>query len=469
MKKLKIWSWYISSFLKKHSRLILLSSSFGVIVAVFSIWILPYIPRPNPVIKVGFVGQYRRNKMPDYITEKVGQGLTAILEDGTAVPAIAYDWSITEDGTIYTFFLRDDIFWQDGTEIKAQDFDYQFEGVEKKALDDHTLQFVLKDPYSPFLTLVSRPVLKNGIYGTGLYTINGITERSGYLNQVTLESKKEKIYIKFYPNLPNTLLAFKLGEIDQITEIYTDPFMEQTDWQESLVVTKTQDTQQYIGLFLNNRQNIGEKANPLFDKTFRQALAYATPKPEDSTRATGPISVTSWAYNPDVKPYEYEPQRARELLEKSLGSLERADEITLTISTTQTFLELGEEIARAWHEDLGINAEVSIISTIPSEFDILLLSQEIPLDPDQYAQWHSTQPQNLIHFENVRIDKVLEDARIEHNLESRKEYYLDFQRFFTEESPVIFISYPEVYTIKRKSITKPFIRTILNFGNAPLG
>lgn len=458
MKKFTVISWYTSAFFKKHKKILILSSTLGVFFAVFLIWVLPFIPRPNPEINIGLVGQYRRNQLPQFITSKVGQGLTTVLQDGTPVAAIAKDWSINDDGTIYTFFLRKDLFWQDNTSIKAQDFNYKFEGVESIVLDENTLQFKLQNPYTPFLTLVSQPTLKNNLYGTAEYKIISIEEKSGYLDKVIIESKKEKIRVKFYPNLPKALTSYKLGEIDEIREIYSNPFKDNSQWLDNAITTKIQDTNQYIGLFLNNNDPY------LGDKTFRQALAYATQKPEDDSRTKGPISKTSWAFNDDIKPYNYDAQRAIELLEKSLGSLDKANDFTLHIGTTQTFLEIAEEIEKKWEETLPIKVETQVINSLSDDFQILLLSQQIPLDPDQYALWHSTQSQNIVHFNNVRIDKILEDARVEKDIETRKELYNDFQRFFVEECPVIFLTYPDVYTIRRKSIIKPFTRALLNFG-----
>ena len=76
---------------------------------------------------------------------------------------------------------------------------------------------------------------------------------------------------------------------------------------------------------------------------------------------------------------------------------------------------------------------------------------DIPKDPDQYSLWHSTQTStNVSRLANPRIDKLLEDGRIELDQETRKKIYLDFQRFLVEEVPAVFLYHPEYYTIKRK-------------------
>jgi peptide/nickel transport system substrate-binding protein len=80
-----------------------------------------------------------------------------------------------------------------------------------------------------------------------------------------------------------------------------------------------------------------------------------------------------------------------------------------------------------------------------------LSALEIPPDPDQYPFWHSTQTQtNITGFSNVKIDKLLEDARQEIDTEKRKTIYADFQRRITDEAPAVFLYYAKSYTIKRR-------------------
>jgi len=78
------------------------------------------------------------------------------------------------------------------------------------------------------------------------------------------------------------------------------------------------------------------------------------------------------------------------------------------------------------------------------------VAQEIPPDPDQHALWHSTQPTNLTHYSDLKVDKLLEDGRQISDQARRREIYQDFQRFLVEDSPAIFLSHPVTYTITRK-------------------
>ena len=459
MKKLRVWGWLISAFFKKHSKIILLGTTLGIISAIFIIWILPYIPRPNPTFKVGLIGQYHKNDLPSFVTTKIGQGLTGIVDDGTPVPALADHWDVQNDGHTYTFYLRDNLFWQDGTPVTADSLNYQFKDVETKVIDQKTVQFNLQNIYTPFPTLVSSPALKNGVIGTGEYKVRKVTEQGGFVESITLESPKKSYVVKFYPSLKLAATAFSLGEIDELNDIYKNPFENDVQWSNSVTVTSHRQYNQFVGLFLNNNDQF------LSNKNFRQALAYATTKPTDDSRAYGPVSVTSWAYNEDLKPYSFDPQHAKELYDKAKEGFNNAVP-SLKISTTQSFLPLAEEVKRDWEEILQVPVDIEVINSIPQDYQILLASQEIPSDPDQYSLWHSTQTQNFINFKSFRVDKLLEDARQEQDINKRGELYQDFQRFFVEECPIIFINYPQTYTVSRKSIVRPFITAILQFGRS---
>ena len=144
-------------------------------------------------------------------------GLTQMDAEGAAVPAIAESWDISEDGTVYTFHLREDANWSNGEPVTANDFVYGWQracdpataseyaymlsqigqiknaaaiqagemdlselGV--KAIDDKTLEVTLEVPVSYFLSLMYFPTfypmnqafyesLGEGTYGTSADTV----------------------------------------------------------------------------------------------------------------------------------------------------------------------------------------------------------------------------------------------------------------------------------------------------------
>ena len=129
---------------------------------------------------------------------------------------------------------------------------------------------------------------------------------------------------------------------------------------------------------------------------------------------------------------------------------ELKENLTVNIITTPALLSVAESIARDWAE-VGVKGNVQVSSGVPAEYQALLAIFDIPEDPDQYSIWHSTQTStNITHYQSPRIDKLLEDGRVELNIEERKKIYLDFQRFLVEDSPAAFLYHPTTYTVKRK-------------------
>jgi peptide/nickel transport system substrate-binding protein len=80
---------------------------------------------------------------------------------------------------------------------------------------------------------------------------------------------------------------------------------------------------------------------------------------------------------------------------------------------------------------------------------VLLFGQEVDVDPDRYAQWHSTQVAypglNFSSYEQMRVDKALEQGRKTLDRNKRIEHYANFQRVLTADVPAIFL-YQPVYT-----------------------
>jgi len=120
----------------------------------------------------------------------------------------------------------------------------------------------------------------------------------------------------------------------------------------------------------------------------------------------------------------------------------------ITITTFPQYEKTARLIKDSW-EKLGIASEIKITTHLPSDYEALLIAREVPLEPDQYYFWHTTQAGNITNLKNPRIDKLLEDGRKTIDKEKRKDIYYDFQRFLSEESPVIFLNHPVLYDVYR--------------------
>src|SRR5690606_2605548 len=108
------------------------------------------------------------------------------------------------------------------------------------------------------------------------------------------------------------------------------------------------------------------------------------------------IDKNSWVYNPQVKPYHQSLQTAQTMLEKLQSSNNTA--LVLELTTTPAYTDEAQKIIEAW-QSIGVETKLKIVSfPDPNDYQVLLIGQQIPDDPDQYALWHSTQSTNITHY-----------------------------------------------------------------------
>lgn len=427
---------------RKYTRSLILGFCVGLLLS-FLFWkTYPYVRTSLflPTERIGVVGDFTPSTLPQIIQDQVSVGLTTLSQDGTPAPALAASWEATNSGKTFIFTLRSDWKWHSGKSVAAHDINYNIRGVTLIPTGEHTLIAYLQYPYSPFPSLVAKPIFLPGLNGLGPYKIGRIQLSGGNVKSIQLypndgQDKKPKRYT-FYQTEALAKLAFKLGEIDELVDISSTSGV--LEWGNIHIEQRT-NYDRIVTLFFNMR-------NPeLSDKAVRQGLAYGIPELAGE-RASSPISSTSWAYAKNVRKYAYSPTEAARLLKDTHLATNSA---SLILSTFPAYLDVAQEIAAAW-TTLGVKTTVQVESAVPANFQVLLSAQDVPPDPDQYPFWHSTQTQtNVTGYVNVKIDKLLEDGRQELDQEKRKVIYTDFQRRLVEEAPAVFLYYPSLYSIRR--------------------
>lgn len=436
LRRLRFLYWYIKSFSLRYGAILLISFFFGF----FSFKIFfPYVRKillKKPVVKIGLTGMYTETNLPLSVQQLISYGLTSLSASGSAQPALASSWEIKNNGKTYILKIKNNVYWQDGKKFTAYDINYNFKDVEGKAINENHFQFSLKEPFSPFLALLSQPLFKKGLLGLGLYRVVTLEKNAGFIRTLKLESKNNIIIYKFYPNEKATILAFKLGEIDVIKGISSINSFKNF---KNVKIDPELKVDTAVILFFNNRHRYFK------EKFFRQALTYAIfDKDIKEVRAYSPISPISWAYNEEVKKYKYNINEAKRLIEKS--GVKAKDKIVITaIKPHHKYLKT---IANSWRK-LGLKVEERLESVLPYKFDVLLASQEIFQDPDQYIFWHSNGDKNITGYNSAKIDKFLEDGRKILDMEERKKKYLDFQKYLVEDCPAAFLYHPTVFNITR--------------------
>ncbi|HSX49205.1 MAG TPA: ABC transporter substrate-binding protein [Candidatus Saccharimonadales bacterium] len=422
--------------------LILIGFVVGIFVFLGFRFIAPRIFQ-NSNETVGVVGRYNTYGLPTPILSTIGMGLTVLDKSGQPTPGIAKTWEGSDSGKTWIFHLRQDLHWQDGTNVVSDDINYNFQDADVQRPDKYTIIFKLGSSFAPFPVTVARPVFKKGLLGTGQWKVVNLSLAGEYVETLTLQdsSNDQRVY-KFYPTEERAKLAYELGEVRKIQDLIDDkPFETWTNTK----VTKNVNKQRYVAVFFNTKDDF------LKDKDVRQALTYAIDKDSLSAdREYGPISSNSWAYNPSLKHYDLDPAKAKGLIDKSQLSPEQKANLKIKLTTTPELLSTADKIIKDW-KNIGIDATLQVTSFLPDQYQAFLGIYDIPLDPDQYMTWHSSQTQtNITRYDNPRISKLLEDGRLETNPEKRKGVYLDFQRFLVEDTPAAFLFYPTYFTIERK-------------------
>lgn len=432
-RRFRLFLWFWQNFFRKYRRLVISSLVFGSFFFFFGLRFSYLLPQTRKTIRVGVVGRYTTGNLPHWLLAKISRGLTKIEADGSIAPDLATSWEIVDNGKIYRFWIAANVFWQDGAILQASDIQYDLKNINYEVKDNRLLEFVLVEPFAPLPAVLAQPIFKKGLLGVGEYRVAGVEFSGDFIRSIRLTGP-ETLVFKFYPTEKAAVLGFKLGEVDELRQISDVSVFD--NWPRLKIETKI-DQNQFAALFFNTE-------HPVFsDKTLRQALLYALKKPEDATRALGPLQPQSWAYNQQVKPYLYNPERAKELLKEA-----EIEELKIELLTTFSQLPFADKVKESWQE-VGLETAIRVVSSLPEDFQVLLAGQEIPADPDQYTVWHSTQETNITGYNSPKIDKLLEDGRKAFDQEERKAIYLDFQRFLVEDAPAGFLFHPTTYTVSR--------------------
>ena len=106
-KAFRYYYWLLLEFIKKYSRLILMSFFIGFISLIGFLSVSPYLKLIfNKQEVIGLVGRYDFNNLPDEIMTKVSNGLVTISEKGEIIPVLANSWEVKDEGKQYRFYLK---------------------------------------------------------------------------------------------------------------------------------------------------------------------------------------------------------------------------------------------------------------------------------------------------------------------------------------------------------------------------
>jgi peptide/nickel transport system substrate-binding protein len=451
MKQIKILYFWTIRFFKNHTLAI------GVtILLIFLGYFLFNLFKDNlekKTIYEGIIGTYTETNLPDTVTHLISSPLFEADYVGQPAPKLAKDWKVSSDSATYTVSLKDNLNWTDNTQINTSDFEIPLQEVAVNRLDGKTIQFKLSDSFTPFLSLLNKPILKNNsLVGTGPYKITTIKKDKIFISRLVLEPVNNKnlpqIVIRFYPNERIAKNALRLGEIQAILGV-----SDLGDLRNEPIYTTFSKTNysQIVTIFYNTKDPV------LSDENFRLALSFAAPSVKGQTEAVTSIPPSSWAFNQNVRDYLDNQNQATNYFARVKNGKDKP----IVLTATTSLQAVGDEVVKAWNKQ-GIKAVLRAESGIPQNFQALLITQKIPTDPDQYSLWHSTQIlTNISQFSNPRVDKDLEDGRKISDPAERKQKYLDFQKVLMDHSPATFLYFPKYNVVYMRKI-EPELKEVLD-------
>jgi peptide/nickel transport system substrate-binding protein len=385
------------------------------------------------------------------LTNLIFDGLIKFDETGQIQPALAEEWSISDDGLVIGFKLRDDLVWHDGVPVTAEDVAFTFgllqdpefpslpalvdlwRPITIQVVDEDRIEFTLPQPYAPFMGALTRGILPRHLLsgvpaaelatsafnlapvGTGPFRIETgqSWDRTGRLrltpapNYWREGTQLSDIEIRFYPSDAELLAAFEAGQIHGANGISPTTLPVLIDNENTRVFTSA--VPRYMSLLFNMTDS---GAPAIQSVETRQALALGLDRSNLVDKVLngqglvfeGPFLPESWAYRPAIlAPYAYDPETAGSLLD-GLGWTPDAAGIRqsggtplslrLLTSTHSDQQAIAEAIADMWRT-IGIDVQVIVASDLDSfrsdlsqrNFDLALVEVVAPDDPDLYDFW----------------------------------------------------------------------------------
>ncbi len=415
-------------------------------------------------------------------------------------PALAKSWTISDDGTVYSFKLRDGIKFHDGTKLTAEAVKFNFDRMlddkhpyydtgpfplsfffsavdTVTAKDELTVEFKLKEPYAPFLSNLAYPtglivspsaVKKHGKEfgrnpsGTGAFKFAEWESNAKLVvtrNDDYWDGAPELEAVVFRPITDgNTRVAEMLsGGIDMMVEVPPDSVASFSD---NAAYKLYEQAGPHVWFLILNA-----KEGPFADKRVRQAANYAIDKKalvENVLQGTAEVAAGptppafSWAYNNNLQPYPYDPAKAKELI-KAAG----ADGAEVTFYVTEGGSGMLDPIpmGAAIQADLakvGLNVKIEtyewntflgkVNPGLEGKADMAEMAW-MTNDPDtlpylalRTGAWPDKKGFNSGYYSNPEVDKLLESARSSTDQAERAKLYKKMQVIVQEDAPWVFVA-----------------------------
>ena len=467
------------------------------------------------------------------LTELIFNGLVGINEKQEIVPELAEKWDRSADGRTYTFFLRKDVTWhpKEGEEPKpftAEDViftykimmnpktitplkvRYEFIDTAEK-VDDYTVKFILKRPIlnalakfsfkiipkhgpsNPNFLTRDDPFVQNPI-GTGPYILKNITaEREIILaaNDAYFKGRPhlDKFIAKPFADQNIMTQALMFNAIDMIVLVNPRDIPEiQGD---KRFILQPYNALSYSFFGYNVR-------NPLLaDKRVRKAFTYAVNRQEmldsffngQGAVISGPFAPGSWAYNLDVQPLPFDPEKAKALLQEAgfirgEDGFMQKDGKRLTLTLKVPIEKESEAVKRVvlafknYLKNVGVDIKVEFKEWqawkedvfLEHEFDVIFASWVFDDSADISSLFHSGEigpwKNNFGGYSNQEVDGLINESKLTLDHEKRRTINRKLHAILAEENPYTFLWTLTNYAAYHKKVRRVAIHPYKFFSYA---
>ncbi len=411
------------------------------------------------------------------------------------VPALATDWEISEDGTEYTFTLREGVTFHDGSAFNAADvvatfeagadpanaYGAEYEGVVVEVIDDMTVKITPPNPDVTFFRrMAERQIISDEQYasggnqaieenpiGTGPFKFVQWERGSRIVlaaNENYWEEGKPHVAELIFRPIPESstrLAAVQTGEVDIVTRLSSEEAKSLLGVPRVQVVRYPADRVYYIA-FNNLSTGIGQ---PTENKLVRQAMNYAVDRQgivdglfDGFARlSTGFVTPGNLGFDASIEPYPYDPDKARELLKEA--GFENGFEIGFScpIGAYTNFEEVCEAIA-AQLEEVGITMVDGGVQFLETGvyWDLEAKKELPPLFGDSWSASVGEALPRLIgalggpensysSWYDDEIGSLLQQIGQEFDQEKRAELYKQLQAYMYDNPPFIYLYEPNSF------------------------
>lgn len=473
---------------------------------------LSVIIQPEPPILVLSLNQQGPTQT---VAGKIYEGLLRYDHGLNPLPSLAESFSVSPDGMVYTFKLRQNVKWHDGTPFTAKDVVFSTtkmlpethpraranfaHAASIEAPDDYTVVFTLKEPFPAFIKafeVSSAPMMPAHIYegtdykqnpknatpiGTGPFKF-GEWVKGSYIHLVKnpdyyQDGKPylDDIYFRVIPDAASRALALETGEVDISQFNDVEPF-DVARLQELPHLSMTTKGYEFVAPL--SWLEINSRTAPLDDKRFRQALTFALDRQFIRDKiwfglgrvATGPVNSVTTGYEGDVPKYTYDLDKAKALLDemglKPNAAGVRAEISLMPMPYGETWSRLGEYIKQSWGK---IGVKVTLESTDVagwvqkvSNWDYQVTTNFVYQYGDPSLGVSRTYVSsnirkgvmftNTMGYNNPRVDELFAGAAIENDPAKRQAMFSEMQQIVADELPVIWLLEMEFPTFVNKRV-----------------